>query len=272
PLQANGNECIVCLYDLASITETLRSVEAVTTVANDYRIQTAMIYTLDPKGGHDTAGKNSTWYDSTYWRIAAQCEGNVKDGSNVTTLTLDFGFEVANVIYGIDADFNYRGFRIKAEFVNNIHNYMFADGLAGTGKPTNIVPGLPPRKGHRFKLTDNAYYITAEKDWSHFGFAGEIFKMGKNYRPYMDIFFAPNYKEVMRRNNTARISTVEDNDDDDQYPDQMLLQRAMGGRIRSSDDPDGVYPGNDMDNDGIADTNKNLNRIPDYDEPFYMFD
>jgi hypothetical protein len=272
PLQADGNECIVCIFDLASITETLRSVEAVTTVANDYRIQTAMIYALDPKGGHDTAGKNSSWYDATYWRTEAQCEGNIKDGSNVTTLTLDFGFEVANVMYGIDADFNYRGFKIKGEFVNNIHTYMFADGLAGTGKPIAYMPGLSPRKGHRFTKTDNAYYVTAEKGWSHIGFAGEIFKMGKNFRPYMDYFFGQNYRQLMRRNNTTRVTTVEDNDDDDQYADQMLVQRAMGYRILSSDDPDGVYPGNDADNDGIADTNKNFNEIPDYTEPFYMFD
>jgi len=42
--------------------------------------------------------------------------------------------------------------------------------------------------------------------------------------------------------------------------------------IVSSEDPDGVFPGNDADNDGIADNNKNNNDIPDYDEPFLMFD
>ena len=272
PLQANGNDCVVFLYDLASITETLRSIEAVTTVANDYRIQTSMIYALDPKGGHDTAGKNSDWYNTTFWRTAAQCEGNVKDGSNVSTIAVDFGFEIANVIYGIDADFNYRGLKIKAEFVNNVHTYQFADGLAGTGKPTTYVPGLPARKGHRFMESDNAYYITAAKDWSHIGFAGEVFKMGKNYRPYMDYFYAQDYRQLMRTNNTARVSTVEDNDDDDQYADQMLVQRAMGAQLISTEDPDGVYPGNDADNDSVADTNKNLNKDPDYTEPFYMFD
>ncbi|MFC1528350.1 hypothetical protein ACFL5B_00420 [Candidatus Latescibacterota bacterium] len=277
PLQADGTEAIVCLFDLASCTEKINDIEAVTTVANDYLIQTSMIYVTDPNGGHTSSGKNSDWYNATYWRNAAQAEGNIKDGSNVRTVHLNFGYEVSNEIWGFDADFNYKGFKIKAEYVTNTHAYMFADGLAGTGKQVSIVYGLAPRTGHRFSQTDNAYYVTAEKDWEKFGFAGEIFKMGKYYRPYMDFSISsvgPTYSQqgsLMRSNNTARVSVVEDNDDDDQYPDQMLVKRVMG-YMDSSDDPDGVFPGNDADNDGIPDTNKNLNDLADYDEPFYMFD
>ncbi len=39
-------------------------------------------------------------------------------------------------------------------------------------------------------------------------------------------------------------------------PGTMVVQRAMGESIRSTEDPDGVFPGNDFDNDGIADNNK----------------
>ncbi len=51
---------------------------------------------------------------------------------------------------------------------------------------------------------------------------------------------------------------VQDNDDGDSKPD--------GG------DLDGVYLGADEDNDGFADTNRNDNRLPDYLEPFLMYD
>ena len=271
-IQVDGNETVLYLFDIASCTEKINRIEAITTVANDYRIQTSMIYTMESRGGHDSSGKVKSWYDSTYWRTAAQAEGNIKDGSNVRTIKLDFGYQVASVIYGFDADFNYRGFKVKGEFVTNSSHYMFADGTAGTGRPGQIVTGLPPRTGHRWSQVDHAYYITAEKNWGKFGFAGEKFKMGKFYRPYLDYFYLISRGTVNARNNIARVLLVEDNDDDDMYPDTMLVQRTMGYRIAECEDPDGVFPGNDEDNDGLADNNRNNNSIPDYDEPFLMFD
>ena len=65
---------------------------------------------------------------------------------------------------------------------------------------------------------------------------------------------------------------IEDNDDDDQYPDTQYTDKAMAFGIRSLVDPDGVFPGNDLDHDGYADNEKNDNNFPDYDEPFLMFD
>lgn len=278
PLQANGNDMVVYLFDMSSITDKVHRVEAEATVANDYLIQTAMIYTLESSGGHDPSGKPTNWYNSTYWVTAAQSDGNIKDGSNLRKVSFDFGFQVASVIYGLDADFNYMGFKVRGEMVQNSNLYMWADGRPGTGKPENIIANQPPRTGHRFQQEDIAYYVTMEKDWQMFGFAGEMFKLGKFYKPYLDYF---NYaatdasygtNATNARNITARVPLIEDNDDDDMYPDTMLTQRTMGYRILDSEDPDGVFPGNDLDNDGIPDNNKNNNNIPDYDEPFLMFD
>ena len=278
PLQANGDDTYVYVFDLASISGTINRIEAVTTVANDYKIESAMIYTLESSGGHDASGKPTNWYNSTYWRTVAQAEGNVKDASNVTTIDFDFGFQVASMIYGIDADFNYRGFKVRAELVENRNLYMFPDGDAGTGKPENIIANQPPRTGHRWSQSDLAYYITLDKNWERFGIAGEVFKMGKFYKPYLDYFNYPatdasyGTNSANARNIISRVPLIEDNDDDDMYPDTMLTQRTMGYRILESEDPDGVFPGNDMDNDGIPDNNKNNNDVPDYDEPFLMFD
>ena len=134
PIQVNGNKSAVYIFDIASITEHINRIEAVITVANDYRIQTSMIYTKLSGGGHDTSGKNITYYNSSYWKTRAQSEGNIKDGSNVRTIKVDFGFQVASIIYGFDADINYRGFKINGEFVTNSNHYMFSDGVAGTGE------------------------------------------------------------------------------------------------------------------------------------------
>jgi len=278
PVQVNGTECAVYFFDLASIREHVNRVSAEITVANDYNIQTAMIYTKDTGGGHDTAGKVKTYYDATYWKTMAQSDGNVKDKSNITTIDLDFGLQVASIMYGLDMDFNYLGFKVTGEYVTNSSHYMYPDELPGTGFPTDIVSAQTARTGHKYSERDNAYYITAQKDWKKFGFTGELFKMGKFYRPYLDYFYAISgdmgygVYAINARNNMIRMPLIEDNDDDDMYPDTMIEQRTMGNRILSSEDPDGVFPGNDEDNDGVADNNKNNNGIPDYDEPFLMFD
>jgi hypothetical protein len=276
PIQASGTKCIVYFFDLTSIKEHVNRVEAEITVANDYNIQTALIYTKESPGGHDTSGKIKTYYDATYWKTMAQAEGNVKDKSNATTLTLDFGVQVASIIYGLDFNFNYHGFKVTGEFVNNSSHYMYPDEVPGAGFPTAIVSGLPPRTGHKFSQNDRAYYFIAQKDWERLGLAAELFKMGKFYRPYMDYYFVFPHdyavSAINTRNSTVRMPLVEDNDDNDQYPDTMIEQNAMGYNIITSEDPDGVFPGNDADNDGIPDNNKNNNDIPDYEEPFLMFD
>jgi len=279
-LQVNGTETAVYLFDISSIRENVNRVEAEITVANDYRIQTSMIFTKEIQGGHDTAGKNANFYDAIYWKTMAQAEGNVKDGSNATTMTLDFGFQVASVVYGFDGEFNLKGLKVNGEFVTNSSHYMYADGLPGTGEPENVVSGQPPRTGHRWAELDHAYYVTAKKDWKKFGFSGEIFKMGKFYRPYLDYYIPSKVAsstggqtQLNTRNNMIRLPFIEDNDDDDLYPDTMPVNRTVGAyNIYSHEDPDGVFPGNDQDNDGIADNNKNNNDIADYDEAFLMFD
>ena len=64
---------------------------------------------------------------------------------------------------------------------------------------------------------------------------------------------------------------MEDNDDGDRYPDLRygnmvgLVNDAMGV------DPDGVFLELDDDNDGWPDTNRNLNRVADHEEPFLMY-
>jgi len=73
------------------------------------------------------------------------------------------------------------------------------------------------------------------------------------------------------KNDFVRASMIEDNDDDDMYPDAMMYPQGMMTNMLSLRDTDGVFPGNDNDHDGIPDNDKNYN-TPDYDEPFLMFD
>jgi len=272
PLQVNGNEYVVFIFDLGSITDVVRRVEAEITVSNDYRIQVAEFNTK--RGGHDSSGDNYSSYTPTFWKTMAQADGNIKDGSNMRTVSVDFGYEVANTIYGFDASFNYLGFKINGEYVTNIHHYMFSDGAPGTGIPPTEPLDWTPREGYRSTLTDHSYYVVAQKDWTRCGFGGELFKMGKFYRPNM-MYYMPrdiSGSGYNSRNDYVRMTLIDDNDDDDQYPDLMPIPKAMAVEMLSLLDPDGVFPGNDLDHDGLPDNEKNDNQIPDYDEPFLMFD
>ncbi len=274
PIQVNGNEYVVYLFDISSITDRVKRVEAEVTVSNDYRIQVAEIFTKYSAANLDAMGDNYGHYDATFWKTMAQSEGNIKDGSNLRTITVEFGYEVANTIYGFDAHFNYLGFKVDGEFIANSHYYMFSDGVPGTGIPKSSVDDITPRNGHRYSQNDKAYYVIAQKEWKNWGFAGELFKMGKFYRPYFNYYFPfeTSGNQYNIRNDYLRISMIEDNDDDDQYPDVTPYPQSMSSRMYSLLDPDGVFPGNDLDNDALPDNEKNDNGLPDYDEPFLMFD
>lgn len=253
PIRVNGTEYVLYWFDLTTIRETVNRVQAEVMVANDYRIEAAEIYTEDPKGGHDKLGDNLSHYESTIWRTMAQADGNIKDESNLRTVNIDFGYEVGNTIYGFDAKYDYYGYKLKGEYVTNTHHYMFSDGVPGRGIPLVGMPTeITRRTGHRYTLTDHAWYVTARKAWSKIEAAGEVFKMGKFYRPYFNSY-KPGYF-------ISKYTMIDDNDDYDQFPD-----------IGASD-YDGVYPGQDVDKDGIPDTEKNRNGIPDAYEPFLMFD
>jgi hypothetical protein len=279
PIRINGTETVVFIWDLSSITSSVERVRAVVRISNDYLVQSSFMMTPVEAGGHDVKRNLLSHYRARYWRNVAQAEGNIKDESNITTVMVDFGYQVASMNYGVNAQFNYLGFKISGEFVTNENHFMYADGVPGTGNPTYNIHGLEPRTGHKYTERDNAYYLIAQKDWDKVGLSAEVFKMGKFFRPYLD-YHATAWTEKggwaqgeqAPRNYTMRMPLIEDNDDNDQYADTDYMKRSVGYHIWSYEDPDGVFPGNDEDNDGLPDNNRNNNEIPDYYEEFLMFD
>lgn len=275
PITVNKSEYVVYIFDLSSINGVVKRVQAELTVSGDYRVDVSQIFTKKKTPGKDVVGENFQHYRSQNWRTAAEADGKVKDNANMRTIKVDFGYEVANTIYGMDAHFNYLGFKVDGEFVRNTHYYMFADNVIGYGLPANELTDITSRDGHRSAQSDNAYYITMQKDWRKFGLGGEIFKMGKYYKPYMNYFLPDDItgaNGISIRNNEVRFTSIEDNDDNDQYPDTNFQTASMANRVQALADPDGVFPGNDLDFDGIPDNDKNYSNIPDYEEPFFMFD
>ena len=59
------------------------------------------------------------------------------------------------------------------------------------------------------------------------------------------------------------IDTVDDNDDKDRFADFHMYSKIR--------DRNGIFPGLDMNGNSRPDTNENDNTIPDYAEPFFLF-
>ncbi|MFC1511788.1 hypothetical protein ACFL5H_01170 [Candidatus Latescibacterota bacterium] len=281
PVQVNGAEYVTYIFDLSGMgndpaTDWVTGVKADITVGGDYKIQFTTIYCKEaPVGRDDVSGGNYfKYFGGQYWKTAALAEGNTRDNSNVRTVTVEWGFDTSVHTYGLEAHFNYLGFRIDSEYVINKHYFQYADGNIGDGVTPGVNTDITSRKGDYSSISDNAYYITMQKDWEEFGFAGEIFKMGKFYSPQFHIYAS--LGEYGGQSNVKgeymRLTMIEDNDDNDQYPDYSIVADGSGYRYGNLPDGDGVFPGRDLDRDSIPDTDKNLNGVPDYNEPFLMFD
>lgn len=250
PIEIDGTRYAVFMFDLSSVKKNVQRIEAEITVANDYRIQISSIQSVT---NSDISGTNYVNdYAKKRWLTKAVADGNVKDSSNLRTIRVDFGLEVANMIYGFDMKYEYQGLKIKGEIVRNTHFYMLPEGVPAYYTGQYYSEDITPQKGHRSSVSDKAWYFITEKKWNRFGFGAEFFNMGK--------FYDPKFRKGLDDTDRGRFldtSLIADNDDGDKRADSF--------------DQDGVFPGQDLDNDGIPDTDKNLNIIPDYLEPFLMF-
>jgi hypothetical protein len=130
-----------------------------------------------------------------------------------------------------------------------------------------------------------AYTLNASRPLSWRGLdievGGELFRMDPDYSGGYDsrrggtVFFTdkggPNGSEAF----TQEFNLVEDNDDDDRYPDDSFED---GGRYATQIPGSfgatpwaGVFPGLDADGDQTPDNDRDRNGVPDWTEPFLHY-
>ena len=127
--------------------------------------------------------------------------------------------------------------------------------------------------GARSSIDDSAYYLTIKRDFRSFGVGAEVFSMGAHFNTELRSHIGRsevNFGNPVVYNNTYLHRLVEDNDDNDRYPDTWYTNRPFIWNGQS--DLDGVFPGLDEDNDGVPDTNRDFDATPDYLEPFLTYD
>ncbi|MDP2982003.1 MAG: hypothetical protein Q8O92_01565 [Candidatus Latescibacter sp.] len=246
----------------------VENVEFRANVANDYKISISEVYqNIDASAyGNEMA---------RYFTVVKEASGNIKDLSNINWVSFKYGIQMADMIMGIRVKSQIKGFDLVAEFNKNFNFRQYPHYLAT-----------------KYHEDAEAYYINVKKEFNKFTIGTEYFNIDPNYTTSFENI-DPAYKELQNipvsawatefyadtsgrgggsapsvsssyLNNTMVIDTVDDNDDKDRFPDFHLFSQVR--------DMNGVFPGLDKNGDGRPDTNKNENLIPDWAEPFLLYD
>jgi len=237
-------------------------------VAGDYIVELSEIY------GFTQATNNP----ATYFYTAAQAKGRPSDLNDFRRVRVRYGRQTANTLASAHVNLDIKGYLFHAEYVRNFNHRAYP---ASTGS-----------RGGRFESQSPAWYVVGRRDWDRLSLGGELFDMAEDYSTTLSVqdqsyasyvdAFGGNFKKYEPRlpakigsnladaTYTLEFASVDDNDDKDQYPDIYFLERPLhSGRYIV--DPDGIFPGLDADLNGRPDINENVNRVPDYYEPFLLY-
>jgi hypothetical protein len=254
-VEASGGNAVTLTYDVENdfragaadqITDfkEIHRIEVGLVVAGDYRIEVA-----------SNLQTNSTGEPA--FLVVARAPGNITDGSNQRSIRFQYGLPTANELRGLNLEVtDVRGFNLKAEYVSNRRSRRFPN--------QNI-------RRHQALAADQAaaYYLVASENRYPFFAYGELFSMDPEYSTSMGIPDGSGFIDYENQVN-YRYEFVEDNDDQDRFPDWQ--RRHTGIFANSGQLPDReVFPGLDENNDFISDFNQNLNDQPDYAEPFFRY-
>ena len=261
-LRADGDEVLVYMFELSD--EPLaESVEVETLVGNDYRVEMAILDREDPR-----ARSHASRYKSTFYKTMERARGNVQDGSNLGWIRFAVGEHTALFTYSADLNFQLAGLEVQGEYARSALYSRFPAQLEG-------VPIYD--RGKRSAEHGSAYFLNATRWFGRTRVGGEYFSMNPDFNTGMRTFV--DFEVALVETNLAGLANstvywdlVEDNDDGDRYPDTRLGNLQALPNDRLDFDVDGVFPGQDDDQDGFPDTNRNGDSIPDYEEPFLMYD
>ena len=261
-LQADGEKQIVFLFDI-SREPAVQSVAVEALLANDYLVDVAMLYTKST-----TANFYADRFSGTYYQIVRRSKGNVRDLSNLRRVRFDVGENTGNFVYSADANLTLSGLEISAEYARSSVYSRY---------PGRIDGQTAFDSARRFADRGAAYFLNAVRRFGHGLIGAELFSINPEFQTEMRSFL--HYENSLNRSHLDGLlndymywQTVDDNEDGDRYPDIKYGNAPGIPPDRVCTDLDGVWVNQDTDNDGAPDTNRNLNRLPDYEEPFLMFD
>ena len=274
-LSADGSEQISLLYDFDSASFVNRAaadkaeivaVEFRLVLANDYQVWMSsdrQLGLLDPGEGVRGLGEEGfTRLDvapteNPFFTLVSQAAGNVQDISNLGVVSFAYGLPTATTVGGGTLRVeDLLGFDLYGEYDLSWSWRQYPNVAAETHTASAGVKGQPSAP---------AWMVNVRKSWAPFLLFGEVYSIDPHYNTQAFVTTTTGLDYARQGN---RFDLVEDNDDQDRFPDAFRADFLVDDRQ--------VFPGWDLNNDLVPDFNQNDNRvkanaIPDYQEPFLRF-
>ncbi len=268
--EANGFEVLSFAYEMP-LNPVPVAMEIEATVANDYQITVSQqhkffdrLFELVPRQ-FDENGEPLMFEDRGNEPVVIdRAEGNVRDFSNKAAVKFRYGFNTGTTRYGFDLEANFAGLDISAELALSSVYRQF---------PTLRGDRLPPQRGA-------AWFINTVKTfWDRFDVGVEVFHVGPKFGGYQQsregyrggmLFYNDRGGSNRTEPLNFELPLVDDNDDGDQWSDDDVSNEGVDPLQNNRDQA--VIPGQDEDLDATWDQDRNENRIPDFEEPFLLYD
>ena len=259
---ADGDDQLAYLFDVSRESD-ITDVKVEALLANDYRVDVALLHSQNPRAKNYYSEFFSTFYDPVL-----RAKGNVQDLSNAKRVRIAVGEHTGLFTYSADLKMVLPGLEIVGEYARS-SRYSRYPALIN-GEPQFEESSHARRHGA-------AYFLNATHWFGRGRVGGEYFSINPDYqtelRTYLQWEHQLQYSNLRgSANSTIYWELVQDNDDGDRIPDRRIGNLTGFGNDNRGDDIDGVWVGQDEDNDGFPETNRDGDRIPDYEEPFLMYD
>ena len=272
-LHADREEQLVYLFDLGPEPH-VESVEVEAVLGNDYRVEWSGLHLS--KGGA-TASKVEQRLQATFYRTVLRARGSVEDRSNLRRVRFKVGENTAIFTYSADVHLALKGLEVSGEYARSAVYGRYPAHL----ERQSLFDASP-----RFANRGSAYFVNAVRWFERGQMGAEYFSMNPDFTTEMQTYLPKDFGYSSSRGyspfaglakDTIIWRLVQDNEDGDRWKD-IILGNVLGSpwsydrRAERGNDGDGVFPGQDEDKDGIVDTDRNFNGIPDYEELFLMYE
>lgn len=194
-----------------------------------------------------------------------RAKGNVQDLSNLGLVRFGVGEQTGLFTYSSDFSLQFAGAEFTGEFARTHRFSRFPARQEG-----EAIYGT----ASAFSERGSAFFVNGTRWFGRWLLGGELFAINPDYqttlRTYQDEVAGLGPLGAMA-NETMYWDLVQDNEDGDAYPDRRSGTLRAFPRDRKGDDRNDVLIGVDEDQDGLPDTNRNFNGLPDYLEPFLLY-
>ncbi len=263
PLDIRGNQSLLLDYDI--VDTTIHYLHFQTDLSGDYFISVRRQYEYIhfSEGGDGQPVPNPVpGTDTTLFSFLKRAQGSGEERGQVR---IDYQLPTGITLASTNFKMNLLGIQFNSELSLNWNFSQF---------PTVQIP---EDQGELYKNIGLAYFIQAHRKFRQFTLGGEWYSLGGTYKTDLNVYRGNDPRDLYtpKKNLVVPYQLVDDNDDMDPWPDIFeqnisdLVQENMRGEVGRNG---GVFPGLDEDKDGTPDVNRNFNSIPDYLEPFILYE